>query len=841
MWTIETVDSNPLGFDHGFGEITMALDSHNQPHISYIDYLNKSLKHAVRDLSGWRTEVVERTADVVQGASIAVDSLDHPWIAYQTVGPLYPRWDIKLAHWNGTDWLFQTVDRNGVGSPYGVSLALDSRDWPRIVYYLNPTGFYDLAYIVWDGTLWRHETILATGIHNSSLPQIGVSLKLDGRENPGVAYSGNGTLSYFNRDDGGWHGRVVDFHPDEGFWPSLAFDSHDFPHISYEGSVGGVGEDDLMYASWNGTDWVIETACSPLGAEVGAGSSLALDSRDIPHISFTHETEFFGHNQGHEIPNYTYYTNKAQGLWLDPVVPLDPTEFGYMTSLAIDSHDLPHVSYRVSLASNDTDELRYAYIPWVDSNPPVSQVLPISPYWNGGPVEALAADESGVANVALWFRFSADNSTWGPWTQFSTLDSPPWIWSFTFPGGEGYYEYYSTAIDTMGNIEPPPAIADAIEGHDVTPPVSASLPIFPYWQRFPSIIVTATATDSLSGVADVTLSSSYSQDNSTWSPWTQFQTKTSPPWQWSFQFMMGEGYYRFFTIAKDVAGNAEGAKTFPEAIAAYIIRAPVTSLWIGMPNCTDGTTFIKSTTPLTLSVIDRGGTGIAHTEYRPDNTTWTEYTGQFFLSGDGDHYVEWYSEDNAGNVEDVSRRVMRVDDTPPTTTISPASPFTLTATDSGCGVNVTMYRIDGGDWTVYTNGFTVPEGEHNISFYSVDNLNNTELERWLVVKPPPEVAVNCKPIVALIFAIILLVAGVWSSKKRPWKGGKDSMAVVKAFILTPMPFVAAEAATGVISFLTGGLSIPPVVGVGMAVDCAILILGLVVLVARAVKKKVGSE
>jgi hypothetical protein len=85
------------------------------------------------------------------------------------------------------------------------------------------------------------------------------------------------------------------------------------------------------------------------------------------------------------------------------------------------------------------------------------------------------------------------------------------------------------------------------------------------------------------------------------------------------------------------------------------------------------------------------------------------------------------------------------------------------------------------------------------------------------------------------------VAGVWSSKSRPWKGGKERKVVVKAFMFTSMSFVAAGAATGVISFLTGELSIPPVVGVGMAVDCTILILGLVVLVARAMKKKSGTE
>jgi hypothetical protein len=266
-------------------------------------------------------------------------------------------------------------------------------------------------------------------------------------------------------------------------------------------------------------------------------------------------------------------------------------------------------------------------------------------------------------------------------------------------------------------------------------------------------------------------------------------------------------------------------------------------------------TFVKSTTPLDFSILDQSGLGIRNTTYTVDGGNPVNYTatGTFFLAGEGEHTVEWRSLDWAGNLEQVASMNLTVDDTPPVTTIHQsdmnaitATVFTLTATDSGCGVNVTKYRIDGGSWTVYSGGFTLLEGEHNISYYSNDMLNNTERERWLVVNvegttTPPEVAVNYKPIVALILAIILLVAGVWSSRRRPWKGGKDRMAVAKAFILTPMPFVVAEAVTGVISFLTGELGIPPVVGVGMAVDCTILILGLVVLVARAMKKKTGTE
>ena len=169
--------------------------------------------------------------------------------------------------------------------------------------------------------------------------------------------------------------------------------------------------------------------------------------------------------------------------------------------------------------------------------------------------------------------------------------------------------------------------------------------------------------------------------------------------------------------------------------------------------------------------------------------------------------------------------------------------FTFTATDDGSGVNATRYRIDGGAWTVYSGGFTLSAGEHNVSYLSVDNLNNTERERWRVVTvrgappPPPSVEANYKPVVAVMFAIVLAVAGLWTAKKRPWKGGKDRMALVKAFTITSMPFVLAEATTGVVSVLTGQLSMPPLVGAGTAVDLAILLAGTVVAVLRTMRTK----
>jgi uncharacterized membrane protein len=51
----------------------------------------------------------------------------------------------------------------------------------------------------------------------------------------------------------------------------------------------------------------------------------------------------------------------------------------------------------------------------------------------------------------------------------------------------------------------------------------------------------------------------------------------------------------------------------------------------------------------------------------------------------------------------------------------------LTATDDMSGVNYTMYKVDEGAWTLYSAPFIVSgNGDHVISFYSVDGAGNIE-------------------------------------------------------------------------------------------------------------------
>jgi hypothetical protein len=116
-----------------------------------------------------------------------------------------------------------------------------------------------------------------------------------------------------------------------------------------------------------------------------------------------------------------------------------------------------------------------------DTEPPFSDVMNISDYWHTTSALALTAgardNGSLVIGVELWFRFSTDNITWEPWKLFDNdAYGPTWSWTFVFPGGDGYYEFYSIAYDSENNREMTPLSADTACGLDRYAPVPAAGP-----------------------------------------------------------------------------------------------------------------------------------------------------------------------------------------------------------------------------------------------------------------------------------------------------------------------------------------------------------------------------
>jgi parallel beta-helix repeat protein len=219
---------------------------------------------------------------------------------------------------------------------------------------------------------------------------------------------------------------------------------------------------------------------------------------------------------------------------------------------------------------------RYPVMIALDIVPPVSTVNAINPYWGRTSplvINVTATDPlSGVRDVTLEYRYSANNVTFGAWTTFLKKTSPPWQFSFNFPSGQGHYEFEANGSDRANNAEVLTGSAEARCGHDTAAPSSSVNTITPYLQNSMPLTVTAAASDAMSGLNSVTLYYASSLDNVSWpaiSAYTMYGQDTGAPWSWSFTYPNGAGFYRYYTISDDIAGNVESLPGSFDAMSQY--------------------------------------------------------------------------------------------------------------------------------------------------------------------------------------------------------------------------------------------------------------------------------
>jgi len=181
----------------------------------------------------------------------------------------------------------------------------------------------------------------------------------------------------------------------------------------------------------------------------------------------------------------------------------------------------------------------------------------------------------------------------------------------------------------------------------------------------------------------------------------------------------------------DLAGNAETTKSTTVGLADT--TAPETSISLAGTAGLNG--WYVSDVTVTLTATD-SQSGVNYTRYRIDGGSWQTYSSQFLISAEGNHTLEFYSVDYAGNNESTHSITVKVDKTPPTTSATGYGyNVTLTASDSagGSGVDRIMYRIDSGSWQIYTGPFSAgTSGSHNVTFYAVDKAGNIETTKWIM-------------------------------------------------------------------------------------------------------------
>jgi hypothetical protein len=279
-WDIQTInqDADTPGF--------IALDSKNNPHILY----HPSSGHDVASSTSWDIYVSYNGYywtgqklffdGMIAGTSLALDSHDNPHVL--CYGVINYTLELLYASWTGTSWTFQMVDGyyNIYSPPLVLSaLAFDSEGNPHIAYTVNTgaggvVGENELKYAVLNKTGWELQTI-DDNVDDGG-PRFcphGISLGVDSTGNAHVMYSKTNQVTYAFSTLQGWNKQVI---VNNATFGNMVLDSHGYPHLVYISS-----NNSLMYSEWNGSYRNTQRVASDADS-----AYLALDSQDQPHVNY---------------------------------------------------------------------------------------------------------------------------------------------------------------------------------------------------------------------------------------------------------------------------------------------------------------------------------------------------------------------------------------------------------------------------------------------------------------------------------------------------------------------------------------------------------------------------
>ncbi|MFE1836326.1 OmpL47-type beta-barrel domain-containing protein [Streptomyces sviceus] len=171
--------------------------------------------------------------------------------------------------------------------------------------------------------------------------------------------------------------------------------------------------------------------------------------------------------------------------------------------------------------------------------------------------------------------------------------------------------------------------------------------------------------------------------------------------------------------------------------------------------------YVGSASVALTATDEAGGSGVARIEYAIGDTgAWQPYTAPVVVDQVGDHKVRYRAVDEAGNVSVEKSAVFTVvappsDDTAPPDTSATVTgeqnpdgtyidmaTVTVSASDTGSGVNTIEYAVNDGSWQPYTMPVMVHQvGSHSVRYRATDKAGNVAAEksvRFTVVAAAPQ-------------------------------------------------------------------------------------------------------
>ncbi len=146
--------------------------------------------------------------------------------------------------------------------------------------------------------------------------------------------------------------------------------------------------------------------------------------------------------------------------------------------------------------------------------------------------------------------------------------------------------------------------------------------------------------------------------------------------------------------------------------------------------------------------------GVERTLISINKEPFKDYTGEINLKEEKEYFIQYYSVDNVGNIEEIKTQTVVIDLSKPKTYIdvkkdkyenivSGKTHIEILAEESGSGIEKIFYSIDNEPEKIYSKPIPtslLSEGEHTIKFRGIDRVGNQEdnnTYEFYVDKTPP--------------------------------------------------------------------------------------------------------
>jgi hypothetical protein len=665
-------------FDRNYTNVSVSLASNGTTVFLNWDGVNRSMQGSGRT---WNVNVTDIPNGVHSYQVWADDSLSN--VYYSDLRQL----TLAFNYWS--------VQKFAAGS--GPGLATDNNGKAHLC-FADPTG--GVHYATNTSTGWSFQTIASGGTGFCA-----IALDREGR--PNVVF---GALTYGILNGSTWHFEsLASTVPTKG--AAIAINPvTDQPVVAFYDSKPSLRYLVLRNRTSNGT-WTLSVVDN--NGDTGWMPSLVIGATGIAQLAYT------------DSLGDIWHTTISGGKWDANLVTRSSVLPGQgRVSIALDSSGNPHIAYAGGGPRYGTvgySGLRYASVitgtTWGSVGVYPGPAQAVSLVIDGQNHPHIAFSVVGTPppsdGVLRDLRYASYNGTWSFAVLSHSINATgvalgltpagiPQMAATSWNGGtgpdRGILEYFTINIGVFGIFNVTPSVGNASAIFTFDPRAS-------YDTYFPSSALQVRW--DFSG-------------NGTWTSWLSLTPA-------QHQYSVGARY----TVYMQIRDPSNVNSTAQHQILVDTVP-PVTS---ATPSGTLGSAgWYVSPVTVTLSATD-DFTAVT-TSYRLDGGAWTAYSSPIAVSSNGNHTLQYYSTDAAGNIESAHTLLFHIDTGLPSTTAALSGTpgasgwyvstvqVALSASGAVSGIASTQYRVDGGSWQAYATPFSLGDGVHSLQYYSVNVAGN---------------------------------------------------------------------------------------------------------------------